>query len=84
MTQKDVLEIALKQSAADCSCSPADFTRTDHVITEAVPGRAEGPAEPAPLPHDLLRVQHRGGLPEGPDPGDHGLCKQPAGILPLL
>ena len=37
MTQKDVLEIALKQSAADCSCSPADFTRTDHVITEAVP-----------------------------------------------
>lgn len=37
MTQQDVLNIALRQSAADCSCSPEDFTRTEHVITEAVP-----------------------------------------------
>ena len=36
MTQKDILEIALKQSAADCACRPEDFSRTEHVVTEAV------------------------------------------------
>ena len=37
MTQQEVLNTALRQSAADCACSPEDFTRTEHVITEAVP-----------------------------------------------
>ena len=37
MTQKDILDIALKQSAADCSCSPEDFCRTEHVVCESLP-----------------------------------------------
>ena len=37
MIQRDILETALKQSAADCSCSPEDFLRTEHVVTEALP-----------------------------------------------
>ena len=39
MIPKDILETALKQSAADCSCSPEDFLRTEHVVTEALPSR---------------------------------------------
>ena len=37
MTQKKILEIALKQAAADCSCSPEDFLNEESVITEALP-----------------------------------------------
>lgn len=37
MIQKDIMETALKQSAADCACSPEDFLRTEHVVTEARP-----------------------------------------------
>ena len=37
MNQKDILDIALQQSAADCSCRPEDFLRSENVITEALP-----------------------------------------------
>ena len=71
MTQKDIFDIALKQSAADCSCSPEDFLRTEHVVTEA-------------RPNPSARQQHRGCLPEGPDPGRDRLRQQPERPLPLL
>ena len=32
MTQKDIFDIALAQAAADCSCSPEDFLRTEFDI----------------------------------------------------
>ena len=37
MTQKEILDIALKQAAADCSCSPEDFLRTENIVTESLP-----------------------------------------------
>lgn len=48
MTQKEILEIALKQSAADCSCSPDDFARTENVITESVPDASARRDRPNP------------------------------------
>ncbi len=36
MNQKDILDIALQQSAEDCSCRPEDFLRSENVITEAL------------------------------------------------
>ena len=36
MNQKEILDIALKQSAVDCSCRPEDFLQTGHVVTEAI------------------------------------------------
>ena len=35
MNRKEILDIALKQSAADCACSPEDFLRAEPVVTEA-------------------------------------------------
>ena len=48
MTQKDILDIALKQSAADCSCNPEDFLRTEHVVTEAQPNPSARRDRPNP------------------------------------
>ena len=48
MTQKDIFDIALKQSAADCSCSPEDFLRTEHVVTEARPNPSARRDRPNP------------------------------------
>lgn len=32
MTNKDILDVALKQSAVDCSCNPDDFLKYDNVV----------------------------------------------------
>ena len=48
MTQKEILDIALRQSAADCSCSPEDFSRPEHVITEALPSPSARRDRPNP------------------------------------
>ena len=37
MTQQEIMTIALRQSAADCSCSETDFLRKENVITESLP-----------------------------------------------
>ena len=37
MTREEILEIALRQSAADCSCSKEDFKRETNVVVEAKP-----------------------------------------------
>ena len=49
MTQKDILDIALKQSAADCSCSPEDFCRTENVVTESLPDAGARKDRPNPV-----------------------------------
>ena len=48
MTQKDIFDIALNQAAADCSCSPEDFLRTEHVVTEARPNPSARRDRPNP------------------------------------
>ena len=37
MTQQEIMNIALRQSAADCSCSADDFFRPDNVVVESGP-----------------------------------------------
>lgn len=36
MTNRDILEIAMAQSAIDCGCDPADFEKTENVIVRSV------------------------------------------------
>ena len=33
MTNKEIMEIALRQSAYDCNCDPKDFLKTENVVT---------------------------------------------------
>lgn len=35
MTNRDVLQIAMRQSAIDCGCDPADFGKTENVIVSS-------------------------------------------------
>ena len=35
MTNKEILEIALRQSAIDCNCKPSDFLKSENVVTES-------------------------------------------------
>jgi len=54
MTNRDILTIALEQSAYDCNCSPADFLSEKHVMTIS---RAHPKARkyiPLPLQCDLV------------------------------
>ncbi len=37
MTKRDILRIAMEQSAVDCGCDPADFAKTENVIVRSVP-----------------------------------------------
>ena len=37
MTYQEILKAAMRQSAADCSCSEEDFLRTDNIVTESKP-----------------------------------------------
>lgn len=39
MNNKMILQIALAQSACDCSCSPEDFGRNENVVVESRPSR---------------------------------------------
>ena len=48
MTQTEILETALKQSAADCSCNPEDFSRAENVVTESVPNASARRDRPNP------------------------------------
>ena len=49
MTQQEILDIAMRQSAADCSCSPEDFRRETNVIVESKP--SEKASRYMTLPH---------------------------------
>lgn len=37
MTSREILQIAMEQSAVDCGCDPADFRKTDNVVVRSVP-----------------------------------------------
>lgn len=37
MTNSDILDTALRQSAWDCNCSPEDFKKTEHTLTRSQP-----------------------------------------------
>ena len=49
MTRQEILELAMRQSATDCSCRPEDFRRKDNVIVESK--AAEGTSRYMKLPH---------------------------------
>ena len=48
MTQKEIFDAALRQSAADCSCSPEDFSREENVVTESLPDAGARKDRPNP------------------------------------
>ena len=49
MTQQEILRIAMRQSAADCSCAEEDFRRDTNVIVESKP--SEDASRYMSLPH---------------------------------
>ena len=49
MNQSDILRIALRQSAIDCSCEPEDFLKNENVVTESL--HADGARKYLKLPH---------------------------------
>ncbi len=53
MTNADILQIALQQSAIDCNCSPSDFLRNDSIITESCVHPQARKYIPLPLECDL-------------------------------
>ncbi len=56
MTNKEIREIALRQSAIDLNCLPEDFNRTDHVITESM--ASPNARRYLPLPFDCDMVSY--------------------------
>ena len=35
MTNQELLQIALQQSAIDCNCKPEDFQQNENIVTES-------------------------------------------------
>ena len=35
MTNQELLQIALQQSAIDCNCKPEDFLQNENIVTES-------------------------------------------------
>lgn len=54
MTNTDILEIAMKQSAIDANCSPEDFKRTESIIVESVKNQQARQYLDLPLPCNLI------------------------------
>lgn len=54
MTNQDILKIALRQSAYDCNCSPADFLSDTHVVTLSVKNEKARKYIPLPLECDMV------------------------------
>ncbi len=54
MTNKDIFEAALKQSAEDCNCSPDDFFRSENVIVLSKKNPLARKYVPLPLECDLI------------------------------
>lgn len=54
LTNKQILEIALKQSAYDCNCSPEDFLKSENVITLSQPHPKARIYLPLPFACDLV------------------------------
>lgn len=56
MTNKEIWEIALRQSAVDMNCQPEDFRRTQYVITES--SASDAARKYLPLPFDCDMVSY--------------------------
>ena len=54
MTQQELLEIALQQSAYDCNCQASDFLSSQHVVTRSRPHPLARKYLPLPLECDLV------------------------------
>ena len=54
MTNTDILEIAMKQSALDANCNPQDFRRTQPIIVESVKNQLARKYLDLPLPCNLI------------------------------
>ena len=54
MTNQEIFNIALRQSAYDCNCTPSDFLRDDNVITLSSKNERARKYIPLPLECDLV------------------------------
>ena len=54
MTNEDILQIALQQSAIDCNCQPEDFLASHFVITQSKANEKARKYIPLPLECDLV------------------------------
>lgn len=54
MTNKEILQIALQQSAYDCNCKPEDFLSEQNVVTKSRPDARARKYVPLPLECDLV------------------------------
>lgn len=66
MTNKEIWEIARKQSAIDCNCSPEDFLSEKNLITESLPN--EKARKYLPLPFRCDMVSYGSGIVAQIDP----------------
>ena len=54
MTNQEILQIALQQSAYDCNCKPEDFLSEQNVVTKSKPDTRARKYLPLPLECDLV------------------------------
>ena len=54
LTNEQILEIALRQSAYDCNCMPEDFLKDHYVMTESVSNPKARKYLPLPFACDLV------------------------------
>lgn len=54
MTNKEILQIALQQSAYDCNCKPEDFLSEQNIVTISKPDTRARKYVPLPLECDLV------------------------------
>ncbi len=54
MTEREIWDTALRQSAVDCGCSPEDFTRGENVVVLSPPHPDARKYLDLPLPCDLV------------------------------
>ena len=58
MTQKEIFEIALRQSAIDCNCAPDDFLKSENVMTLSKKDDRARKYLPLPFVCDMVSYGH--------------------------
>ena len=56
MTNQDIIDVAMRQSAVDLNCSPQDFRKTENVVV--VSGKNENARKYLTLPFDCNLVTY--------------------------
>ena len=54
MTNEEIFQTALRQSAIDCNCEPEDFLKKENTIVRSVPNPDARKYLDLPLPADLV------------------------------